>query len=92
MAAITNAQVKQSVDDLIHRFDLFEQKEESRHAQIERDIKEFDREIFGNGKEGLKSMVKTLWDKYHKDEKRTDAIWIGIVMIFITQVLSLVLK
>lgn len=66
MAAITNAQVKNSVDGLIHRFDLFEQKEETRHEKIEADMVEIQHIVNGNAKEGIKTTVKTLKDDYDK--------------------------
>lgn len=86
--SITNAEVKQSIDQLSHRFDLFELKWD----QLRCDVEKIDHEVFGNSKEGMKSQLKTLWDAYCKKERRSDAIWIGIVMILITQVLSLILK
>ena len=95
MAAVhstTNTEIKAAVEALSHRFDLFEQKYQERHDVLLHDVTELQHEVFGNGKEGLKAMIKTLWDRHCKNEKRGDTVWIGIVMILITQVLNLILK
>ena len=92
MAAITNAEVKAAVESLSHRFDLFEQKYQERHDAIVHDVVELQHDVYGNAKEGMKTTMKTLWDAHCKGEKRGDTIWIGIVMILITQVLNLILK
>lgn len=91
-AVITNAEVKAAVDALSRKVDLFELKYTERHDVLVHDVTELQHEVFGNGKEGMKMTVKTLWEKHCKTDKREDAISIGIVMILITQVLNLILK
>ena len=72
-ATITNAQVKDAVDKLVHRFEMFEQNYESRHEQLKSCVDELDHIINGNGKEGLKMTVKTLKDDYDQRKKNEDA-------------------
>ena len=98
MAAITNAQVKQSVDGLIHRFDLFEQKEETRHQQLETRVGDLEHSIDGNAKEGMKTTVKTLKDDYDKRCKDADMMHSAnlslrntMIALIIGQVISIAL-
>jgi hypothetical protein len=88
----TNAEIKKSLDGLNHRFDLFEQKEETRLEKIECEITDIKHDIYGNSKEGIKQKLQTLWEQHCKGEKRSDTIWIGVAMIVINAVFNLILK
>lgn len=90
--ATTNTEIKSAIDALCHRFDMFEQKEESRHVLLECDVKDLKETVYGNGKEGLKSIVKMLKDSYDSRMKRGDAIWIGVAMIVINALAATLLR
>lgn len=97
MAAITNAQVKQSVDGLVHRFDLFEQKEETRHQQLETRVCDLEHTVDGNAKEGMKTTVKTLKDDYDKRCKDADqkhgadlSLRNSLIVLALTQIITLI--
>lgn len=70
----TNNEIKSAIDALCHRFDMFEQKEETRHELLERDTKELKVDMYGNGKEGMKTTMKTLKDDYDQRKKNEESL------------------
>ena len=98
-AAITNAQVKDAVDKLAHRFDLFEQNYESRHEQLKSCVDELDHIVNGNGKEGLKMTMKTLKDDYDQRKKKEDdqdaanrALRNSMIMLLVGQAVTIIIS
>jgi len=99
MAAITNAQVKDAVDGLAHRFDMFAQDEKTRYENLKSCVDDLDHIINGNAKEGLKVTVKTLKDEYDQRKKNAEAqensnrsLRNSMIMLFIGQAVTIIVS